>query len=241
MEGSISSLVNIIILLLVLLNLVLVFIYYLEYRRNQKLLGISKRFTDSEKLYKKSQESANQLLNQTINESEIIIDRAYREATQIVNQMKKTAEKIDSKTEAEMGALVAEGKVNLQKQIDNFAAEFRHSLDNLGKDEVNQVQKIQAQVYQEVLVNMNSLIANLKNQAIQVQDQVGLKADEQLKNLNSELEVYKKQQIERLNANLYEILLKAARTVLGEGISLSVQKETVLKAIDEAKREGMIA
>jgi F0F1-type ATP synthase membrane subunit b/b' len=230
-----------IIIFLVILNLFLIFIYLLEYRRNHKLLGISKKFGDAERLYKKSQESANQLLNQTIAESELIIDRAYKEATMIVTQMRKTTEKIDSKTEAEMQQMVVEGKANLQRQIDSFASDFKATLAQIGQNEVSEVKTMQDKIYQEVLVNLNQLIANLKSQALVLQEQAGSQVQAELKAMQTEVQAYKKQQIEKMNANLYEILLQAARRVLGEGLSLSVQKETVLKAIDEAKRSGMIS
>ena len=230
-----------IITFLIILNLVLVFIYYLEYRRNQKLLGISKKFNEAEKLYKKSQESANQLLNQTIEESQIIIDRAYKEANIIVSQMRKTTERIDSKTEAEMQRLIEDGKADLQRQIDSFGQVFKNSLTDLGQAEVNQIKQMQNHIYQEVLVSLNELIASLKSQALGIQEQAEAKVQEEMKSLGDDLQIYKKQQIEKVNAKLYDIILKGAKTILGEGLSLSVQKETVLKALDDAKREGMIS
>jgi F0F1-type ATP synthase membrane subunit b/b' len=235
------SLISIIIIILISLNLVLLLVYYFEYRRNQKLLGISKKANESERLYKRSQESANQLLNQTIAESEAIIDRAYREASNIVAQMHTTAEKIDQKIEAEMAKLVVEGKSNLQKQVDVFSQDFRSGLTKLGESQSEQVKRLQEQIYQETLTSLHGLIANLKTQALQIQSQAGSQAQEQVKLMQTEIQNYKNKQIEKINANLYDIILKSAKKVLGESLDITVKKETISQAIDDAKKDGLIS
>lgn len=229
-----------IIILLVTLNLVLVFIYYLEYRRNQKLLGIDKKLGESQRLYKRSQESANQLLNSTIEESQLIIDRAYREANTIVTQMRKTAARIDTKTETEITQLVAEGKLNLQNHLNEFSLVFKSSLTELGKTNVDQVKTIQNQIYQETLISLRQMIANLSSEALALQAEVGTQTQAEIKKLQSELESYKSAQIAKINEHLYDIVIAAAKKVLGEGLTLSVEKETVLKAIDDAKKDGLL-
>ncbi len=239
--SGLSTFISIIILLLVTLNLVLVFIYYLEYRRNQKLLGLNKKITDAERLYKRSQESANTLLNQTIAESQIIIERAYREANQIVAQMRKTTQNLDAKTETEMTQLVASGKDRLEKEIDEFSQMFKNSLTELGKTNVDQVKNIQTQIYEQVLSNINELTAKLASEASTLQEEAGAKSQAQLDQLQAQLDQYKQEQIKKINEHLYDILVTAAKKVLGNGVSISVEKETVLKALDDAKRTGMIS
>lgn len=236
-----STLISIIIIILISINLVLLLVYYFEYRRNQKLIGISKKFADSERLYKRSQESANQLLNQTIGESQLIIDRAYKEANNIIGQMRKTAERIDQKTEAEMTELVATGKVNIQKQIDLFSAQFKETLTKIGETQTQEVKNIQAQIYQETLTSLRDLIANLKSQSLAIQEQAGQQTQEQLKLMNTEIQSYKDQEIKKIQSHLYDILIKSAKKILGEGIAIEVKKDTVLKAVEEAKKDGLLS
>lgn len=236
-----SIFILVLILILITINLVLLLVYYFEYKRNQKLLGISKKFADAERLYKRSQESANQLLNQTIEESQLIIERAYKEANNIIQQMRKTTEKIDSKTEAEMTKLVADGKVNLQKQIDSFSQEFKAGLTQLGQSQTDEVKKIQVQIYRETLTSLQEMIANLKNQSMAVQAEAGAQAQEELKKMQAEVIEYKNKELGKINNNLYDILIKSAKIVLGEGLDINVKKETVLKAIENAKRDGLIS
>lgn len=236
-----QTLLSIILILLVTLNLVLLFIYYLEYRRNQKLLGISRKFNEAQSLYKRSQESANQLLNQTIEESQGIIEQAYKQARQIVEQLKTTAEKIDAKTEAELSGLVEDGKVNLEQKIENFSSKIEDSLKRVESAHLAQAQQIQEKVYQETQANLNQLMTALKEESLKLQTAAGEAAQVQLQQMQTQVTAYKQQQLDKINANLYEILIKTAEKILGEGISLDVQKQTVIKAIEDAKREGMIS
>jgi vacuolar-type H+-ATPase subunit H len=235
------NLVSIILIILVLINLIVLFAYYLEYRRNQKLLGISKKAHDADRLYKRSQESAHQLLNQTIEEYQLIIESAYKEANAIVSQMRKTTESIDEKTTVEMQKVVSEGKANLETQIQAFAMEFKTSLQALEKGQTAQISQLQESIYKETLNNLNQMIANLKDHSLHFQEEASQKAATEIANLQEELKVYKQQQLDQINANLYQILTSAAQKVLGEGISLSTKKETVIKALDEAKKDGLIS
>lgn len=236
-----STLISIIIIILISLNLVLLLVYYFEYRRNQKLLGISKKFADAERLYKRSQESANQLLNQTIQESQLIIDRAYKEANTILSGMRKTTDRIDQKTEIEMSQLVAEGKINLKNQIDSFSQEFRNSLTKIGDTQTDQVKNLQAQVYQETLASLHDLIANLKSQSLAIQAQAGQQTQEQLKLMQAEIGQYKAAEIKKIQTHLYDILINSAKKILGEGIEIQAKKETVIKAVEDAKKDGLIS
>lgn len=209
---------------LILLVIALYIFSYLQQRSLKKL--ITKYAEHESSLVKDSQqaqsiiEDANKIAATILADTEAFKDAMQKRLSEVYEQALA-----GSKHNAEASLQRLDG------QIQNFAQEIQNKhieiLQSIEKNIEASAQRTSEQYLQQMEQRVMSL-AQKREQHI----------EEQLDMIQKDLDKYKEEQLQRINSNIYEILARASESVLGQAISLDLHQELIIRALEQAKREG---
>lgn len=113
----------------------------------------------------------------------------------------------------------------ITKEKDQIISSFHSTAEELGKT---------------LLVDFNKFQDELNSRTSLVQKDLDAKSEETYKKIKDEMELYKKERLEKFETTIMQILEDVATKAFGKVISLQDHKDFVLKALDQAKKENGI-
>ncbi|MBI2122186.1 MAG: hypothetical protein HYT98_03620 [Candidatus Sungbacteria bacterium] len=197
---------------------------------------------------------------QSRDQARLRLERAEREAEEIVNRARQESLAIIGKAHESSAEIMKEAAVSrgdFQKEFEKVMREFsRGETERLLKISEGFLKSYQAyteEARKTYLKNLDALYQHLTDRAREgagrfekfMQDEVGQFegiAKSQFERLQSsvvlEVEAYKQDLIKRVERSIFRIIYLVSTNVLGKTIDLEGHRELVLKALEEAKREG---
>ena len=79
----------------------------------------------------------------------------------------------------------------------------------------------------------------MTRETIESQKLMNKKINEEYEKVKADLEQYRKEKLDLIDASINQIILKVVQDVLGEAIPLSKHEELVIEALEKAKREDL--
>lgn len=133
---------------------------------------------------------------------------------------------------AGMKAQTDEKMVAWQKAMDGVIASTR---DN----NVKILQNVEADIKQGVESVTEKFMKEMQDRIMALANKRQTFIEGQLSQIDTDLHNYKKEQLERIENNIYHILSRGAEEVLGQAVNLDLHQELIIKALEQAKREGV--
>jgi len=171
--------------------------------------------SEKESLYKK-----------TLDEQHEAISAAQKKASEIVAD----ATHIKTETEEALNS-------SISKLSSDFLSAYQTEATKLKNDNINKYSNISKSISDIVTGNLEDLKKIIAQQTIDSQRVVEVKFKEEYQKLEEEMTEYKKERIQKINSNIYEILHNISRIAFGKGISLQEHEELIAKALEESERE----
>lgn len=148
-----------------------------------------------------------------------------------------------------------ESVASLQNSQDTMIQNQTEALKQISEDlfskqqeEVNKINeeniKILINIYKDIEESAKSDFANYKKiveeQTFQAEKIAEARINQEYQKLESEIAELKRKKLEELNNNINNMLLKISKEVIGKSLDISDHEDLVIKALDKAKKEGII-
>lgn len=148
-----------------------------------------------------------------------------------------------------------ESVASLQNSQDTMIQNQTEALKQISEDlfskqqeEVNKINeeniKILINIYKDIEESAKSDFANYKKiveeQTFQAEKIAEARINQEYQKLESEIAELKRKKLEELNNNINNMLLKISKEVVGKSLDISDHEDLVIKALDKAKKEGII-
>lgn len=186
------------------------------YEKSLQLLDNAKR--QSLKIYKDSQIRAKK-----------IMDQAYSFKTENQEDFEKHIDK------------------STKNQLANFDAFLKEELssfeDSLSKESVNNLKAfsdLSKDLKKEVTSSISGLKETIAKETFESQKLIDKKVTEAYSELQKELTAYKKEQIDKINDRLADLLVEVATKSLGTSFSVSKHQDVILNLLEDAKKRDLL-
>lgn len=190
-------------------------------------------------------------------EEEVTIARYNK----ILNKAHKHARILLSNASVAAGTLISESKrtnENMEEDLDrvmqSIAQKNIHSIDTTSKNyEKNYEQKLE-EIQHQIYENTKTMIQNTQNNYNQVleqftaellkeaansREQIDKKTKDQLALIDEDIEKYKKRKLEAVDQQVEKLIEKTYKDVLKRSIPEDLDRELIVKSLEDAKKEGM--
>ena len=171
----------------------------------------------SQKLLSDAQVSANQIVKDATSKAEAIV---------------KGAQNIDvSQQQMIVKALEA--------QSQKYIALYQTSLKAIEQQALSAVQGAPEEIKKGIQAQINLVGQNLSKELVGTQNQFRIAMDTAYKNMQIDLESYKKAKINKVDENVLEAIESIAQEVIARSIPVEDHEQLILKSLDQAKKEGL--
>lgn len=252
--------------ILLLLNVLVAVLYFIEYRKNKRqtlenrealatfkqmfetlmpsLNGIEDQHEAKLKAQAALDESiaqSHKLVADATMQAQAIMLQASTEAQAVIAGAKGSSEDVTRKLNEALDKTIQEQKAQTVEAHRQFEQQLRDQLMQVVQQEIITLKNLEKATEEaanaQILAFMNELKTTLTEFGTKERDVM----QKELLKVQQALEDYKKEEMTKIEAYIYEILARTSESVLGQAVNLDMHQELIIKALEQAKREGMFA
>lgn len=179
------------------------------------------------------------LLREAQKKSQDIASEAVANAQAIIVDKKKFDETLDKQTTSLMSESANEAKTLLEQKITALLTSYQTTIAEQQKQHINLLQSINKDIQEKALKQTNEALSSISQRVIELGNQKREYMEKEMAAIQSQLDQYKKEQLSKIESNIYEILARASESVIGQAVNLDLHQELIIKALEQAKREGV--
>lgn len=135
--------------------------------------------------------------------------------------------------------IVFEEEVNKSSQM--YLNLYQRTLENLERETVKEIKAIPELLHRDMSDGLKITGDAFKADVIKIAEEIRLSLEKAYKNVEIDVEEYKKARLSQVDKSLADIILQIARKVLVKEINREEHEKLVLKALEDAKKSGMFS
>lgn len=205
------------VLLILLIGLLATYIYVIAKNTNGKITKGEGETVDND-----------QLLAEVHAKSLKILEDAHKKAKDILSDAQEFLKRDESKIALQVEKI---GKI--------YVDTYENSLNSIKLEAVKTIHSIPKDINSSFDKLLTDFRGDLEAELHKNQEKLTLASAENLKKAENEIEKHKALRIRRIDESLVSTVSEIAKKILGRDLSDIEHEKLVLKALEEAKREGM--
>ena len=179
------------------------------------------------------------LLNDTREKAVKIIDDANNQALDIVSKVTLTTDAAYDNFKAEISHVSSSQIKEFQKTTSDFSKVYSQILQELKMKNVEIFQNVSKDIETNTMKEIGNFRESMQKLTVSAQKEVEEKINADSELSKKEIENYKKEQIEKFDTQIYGMLEKISKLVLGKTLSLSDHENLIQQSLEKAKKEGL--
>lgn len=211
------------------LSLFVISVFYS--RRNQKKLEEAKDREEKrwEELELKAQKDYQEVIETANNKAQEIILQATELKADTTNNFQSSIEIMLEEQEK----LLKEASLALSKK-------FQEQANAINSDNVEMLSNIYKDIELNAKTSYSEYKELIKKQTFEAEAIAQEKIKEEYAKLETEIKDYREKSFQKIDDDMYKILLSVSKTVIGKALTLEEQEELIINALNQAKKENMI-
>lgn len=179
------------------------------------------------------------LLDEAQQKAVKIIDEANSRALDIINKA-NLATDIASETFGQEIARVSSLQIKeFEKTTSDFTKLYSQTLKDLKSKNIEVFQNVSKDIETSTDEEIKNFKESMEKLTTLSQKEVKKKIDTEYQTTVKEIENYKKEELKKIDSDIYELLEKISKLVLGKALNLSEHEDLIEKSLEQAKKEGV--
>lgn len=193
---------------------------------------------DIEKIRKDIVNQSQHMLDSARGKAQEIISSANDRAHEIVSQAKILEAKTTENSNEIATQLLTAQREELEKARSQLLKEYRKVLEDLYKENINLFRNISKDIEAQATLEVEDFKNILRRETLESQKIVGKRIDKLYADTQIEVEQYKKQELQKVQDNIYKIVENAVALAIGKSIDLDKHEDLVMEALEEATEKN---
>jgi len=168
-----------------------------------------------------------------------IVDDANNQALDIINRVTLSTDISSENFKEDLSRASSAQIKEFEKATSNFTALYSQVLQDLKTKNIEVFQNVSKDIEINTLEEIRNFKESMQKLTTLSQKEVKKKIDTDYDTAKKEIEVYKKEELQKIDSGIYELLEKIAKEVLGKALSLSEHEDLIEKSLEKAKKEGV--
>jgi hypothetical protein len=179
------------------------------------------------------------LLEQAKVKATKIIDEANNQAIDIISKATlSAATSSESFKESLKHASNAQAK-EFEKATSDFSTQYFQVLQDLKTKNIEVFQNLSKAIEADTIAEVNGFKESMQKLTTLSQNEIKKRIDSEYEVLKTEIENYKKERLQRVDSEIYQLLEKISKLVFGKALSLSEHEGLIEASVEKAKKEGI--
>lgn len=214
----------------------LVFLFFVYHKVASQLKEVQ---NERDTLRNNTNDAAHKIMEDARYQSMIILQKAEERAEQILADTKQFH--IDAKRifETELKDVTAAQSQELQKASLELVKNYEQKLASIESQDINLFKNMSETIEHDVTENLKEFKLALEKQTVESQRIISEKLDEQYASVRTEVDEYKKEQLQRVDEHILQLLEKITLLTLKKSLSLENHQDLVVEALQEARKEAL--
>lgn len=189
-----------------------------------------------------SPETESQHILSNANEEAIEIIRvASKKAREILESVVHVKEDVSSSLTKELTAIAEQHKQYLKDASLKYVETYEHMAERAQEEYLSTLHEASQVMAGDAKHTLDMFETFLKDQTIGYKQQMEKKIDDLRNKVNEQVNEYKKEKLKRVDKAINEIVISVAKIVIGRSLNIKEHNELVLRALEEAKKEGFFS
>lgn len=184
---------------------------------------------------------ARHILSNANREAAEIIRMATQKALEILQSAEGVKESAASSLAKELTAVAQQHKQYLQDASLKYVETYGHMAEQAQDEYLSTLHEASQAMAGDAKRTLDMFETFLKDQTIGYKQQMEKKIEDLRDNVNEQVNEYKKEKLKRIDKSINDIIISVAKIVIGHSLNVKEHNELVLKALEEAKKEGFFA
>lgn len=168
-----------------------------------------------------------------------IIDEANSKAIDIVNKA-NLSENIASENFREEVKRIASLQIEeFEKATSDFMKLYSLVLQDLKSKNIEVFQNVSKDIEVNTMAEIKNFKESMESLTSQSEKLVQKKIDNDYLSVKKEIQNYKETELKKIDQEIYAILERISKLVLGKALSLSDHEDLIRKSLEKAKKEGV--
>ena len=187
----------------------------------------------------RSSGSSSDLLDSARQKAVKMIDDANNKAIDIINKANLSSDITSDNFNQEIKRIASLQIKEFEKTTSDFMKLYTHVLQDLKSKNIEVFQNISKDIEVNTMGEIKNFTQSMEELTVSLQKLVRKKIDTDYTQAKKEIKDYKEEELKKVDRQIYELLEKVSRLVLGKALSLSEHEALIEKSIEKAKKEGM--
>ncbi len=184
---------------------------------------------------------ARHILSNANREAVEIIRMATEKALEILQSAESVKESTTSSLAKELTAVAQQHKQYLESASLKYVETYEHMAEQAQEEYLSTLHEASQVMAGDAKRTLDMFETFLKDQTIGYKQQMEKKIEDLRNNVNEQVNEYKKEKLKRIDKSINEIIISVAKIVIGHSLNVKEHNELVLKALEEAKKEGFFS
>lgn len=168
-----------------------------------------------------------------------VIDEANSKAIDIINKA-NLSENIASENFSQEIKRIASMQIKeFEKSTSDFMKLYIQVLHDLKSKNIEVFQNVSKDIEVNTMDEIKSFKKSMGDLTFESENLVKKKIDSDYSALKKEMQIYKEEKLQKIDQDIYEILERISKLVLGKVISLSMHEDLIRKSLEIAKKEAI--
>jgi F0F1-type ATP synthase membrane subunit b/b' len=168
-----------------------------------------------------------------------IIDDANNQAIDIVGKVTLSANVASESFRKDLSQASSAQMKKFEKLTSDFTVMYSQVLQDLKTKNIETFQNVSKDIELNTIEEIKNFKESIKRLTVSSQKEVKEKIDTEYEASKKEIDIYKKEELKKVDSDIYDLLEKIAKEVLGKAISLSDHEALIEDALEKAKKEGV--
>lgn len=209
------------------------------------LLGLTLFYLmDKKKSYEnhehKLTSNSDDILDQAHQKEKMMIAEAIDKSTEILKQTDFFTDRMKDKVNHDLNGAVEQFSTELSQKLDQLSKQYDETFNILKTDYANAVEETMNKVRTLGDQELGHIQEALQSKSLSLQEYLEKKVDQEFNNAQQEIANYKKYRIQEMEESLDDIILHLAQEILPDAISINDHETLVIKALSQAKEDGLL-
>lgn len=167
------------------------------------------------------------------------IDDANNQALDIVNKVTLSTDISSENFKQDLSRISSAQIKELEKATGDFTATYSQTLQELKTKNIELFQNISKDIETSATEEIQNFKDSMQKLTVLSQKEVERKISTEYDMARKETENYKKEELQKIDSGIFELLEKISKLVLGKALGLSEHESLIEESLAKAKKEGI--
>ncbi len=222
---------NVFLIWLSIFSICLFFISIIYARKNSK---------KSEEIKEKEENRWDDLELKAHEDYQKIIESASKQANEIILHASEIKQESTNELQESVEIMLADQKKVLEEASAALSKKFEDQLKQVNDSNILLLKNIYKGIESDVESDYSQYKDVIKKQTFEAENIAKEKIKQEYEKLEIEIKEYREKMMNKVNDDIYKILLNISKTVLGKSLDAKDHEDLIIEALNKAKKENII-